>query len=51
VIPKAEDRVKRTFARRHGKRGHEHWNAVEDLNELRVLRDFLIATPLHESAH
>ncbi|MBP2498365.1 hypothetical protein ABID82_005051 [Methylobacterium sp. PvP062] len=51
VLPEAEDRVKRTFPRRHGKRGHEHWNAVEDLNELRVLRDFLIATPLRESAH
>jgi hypothetical protein len=51
LIPAAEEKVKRTFGRRHGKRGHEHWNAVEDLNELKVLRDFFCATPLRESAH
>ena len=51
LIPLAEDRVKRTYSRRCGKRAHEHTNAVQDLAELKVLRDFFCASPLRESAH
>lgn len=51
LMPLAEDRVKRTYGRRYGKRAHEHSNAIQDLAELRVLRDFFCASPLRESAH
>jgi hypothetical protein len=49
LIPLAEDEVKRTYRYRTGKRAHEHRNAVQDLAELKVLRDYFCAAPVRES--
>ncbi|MCP1539970.1 hypothetical protein [Methylorubrum extorquens] len=50
VMPAAQKRVAKLYRYRTGKRAHEYRNAVEDLNELKVLRDFLCVAPIRQPA-
>lgn len=51
LLPFATKRVRKLFRYRHGKRSHEYANALDDLNELKVLRDFMCASPIREVEH